>query len=83
MSCYECKCNTCANSSELTGSIFTPGECDFFCYTCDECKHYDGDWRKRTMFRRDCEKYKEPEKRRQAVEQRRVAEMRKQIYLIK
>ena len=83
MSCYECKCNLCANSSELTGRYFTPGECDFFCYTCDECRHYDGDYRKKSNQRRDCDKYKEPEELRRNRTERAAAEMRKKIHLIK
>ena len=83
MSCYGCKCNLCANSSELSGRYFTPGECDFFCYTCDECRHYDGDWSKRTMWRQECSKYKEPRQLQEDRANKAAARMRQQIHVIK
>lgn len=63
MSCGDCKCNFCANSVELGLPYFTPGEGDFPCFTCDECKHYDGDWKKKSQWRPDCEHYKTPAKK--------------------
>ena len=85
MSCLECKCNRCANSVELSCEYFTPGEGDFPCFTCDECKHFDGDWSKRTKWRRDCDKYKLParkiELQREAAE-REAARRRRQIRLL-
>lgn len=63
MGCYGCKCNLCVRSCELYSGYFTPGEIgdvSEVCYTCDECKHFDGDHRKRSMWRGECEGYKEP-----------------------
>ena len=59
MNCYGCKCNRCANNQEVDIDYFTPGECDFFCYACEECKHYDGDMTKRSMRRENCDKFKQ------------------------
>lgn len=83
MSCPDCKCNICANSVEIGPTYFTPGDGDFPCFTCDECRHYDGDYNKKSMWRPDCAKYKEPEKRRNAKAKEAAAKTRKQIYLIK
>lgn len=63
MSCAGCACNFCANSVELGPLYWTAGECSFPCFTCDECRYYDGDWKKRTMRRDGCAHFKEPEKR--------------------
>ena len=63
MRCYDCKCNFCANSVELGPPYMTPGEADFPCFTCDECRHYDGDWKKSIQWRPDCERYKKPAKK--------------------
>lgn len=51
MSCYGCKYNLCVRSCELYSGYFTPGEVwdvSEVCYTCDECKHFDGDYRKKS-----------------------------------
>lgn len=63
MSCAGCACNFCANSVELFVDYMTPGESDFPCYTCDECKWCDGDWKKRSQWRGECAHFKEPAKR--------------------
>ncbi len=64
MGCYGCKCNLCARNCELYPGYFTPGEIEDIsevCYTCDECKYFDGDYhRKRSMWREKCEGYREP-----------------------
>ena len=38
------------------------GDCDncdydVFCYNCDECRHYDGDFAKRSRWTKDCPHY--------------------------
>ncbi len=86
MSCYGCKCNTCANSVELGPPYWTPGEGDFLCFTCDECRRYDGNWGKKSQWRPDCERYKIPKKLIEA--HRRAAEweaekLRRQFRVIK
>ena len=51
MSCYGCVCNHCLYNAELEPWYFTPGEVqdvEEICYVCDECKHYDGAFRKRS-----------------------------------
>lgn len=86
MSCYGCKCNFCANSVELGPPYWTPGECDFSCFTCDECKWYDGDMKKRSQWRGECPHFKEPAKRiqihREAAE-REAQRRRRLIHFVK
>lgn len=65
MSCHSCKCNYCARSCELFSGYFTPGEVgdiEKVCYTCDECKWWDGDHRKRSLWRGECQGYMEAAK---------------------
>lgn len=38
--CGGCICNHCANSVECPDMC--TGEMDYACFTCDECKWYDG-----------------------------------------
>lgn len=52
-------------NAELEAWYFTPGELqnvDDICYCCDECKHYDGDYTKKSQWRPECEKRKLPRK---------------------
>lgn len=56
MSCIGCICNTCANNEERYDK--RPDEAKFFCYTCDECKHWDGDFRNKSRWKADCGQYK-------------------------
>ncbi|WP_455581186.1 hypothetical protein [Dysosmobacter sp.] len=63
MSCFRCRCNTCVRSAELFSGYFTPGEIqdvEQICYTCDECRWWDGDHRKRSQWRDTCPGYMEP-----------------------
>lgn len=65
MSCYNCACNRCVYNAELDLQCFTPGEIqdvEDICYCCDECRNYDGDTRKRSLWRPECEKRKIPRK---------------------
>lgn len=62
MNCHGCKCDHCAKSSELPVRYMTQGEADECCFTCDECRHYDGDYNKRSLWREECENYIEPKK---------------------
>lgn len=62
MSCQQCICNLCAKSVELTPTLFTPGEAAEPCFTCDECRHYDGDHSKKSQWRRSCGRYQAPAK---------------------
>ena len=69
MSCYGCKCNFCARSCELYVGYFTLGEVtdvEQVCYTCDECKWFDGDHSKRSQWRGECEGFMEAQKYTQA-----------------
>ncbi|WP_417092995.1 hypothetical protein [Intestinimonas timonensis] len=55
----------------------TPGEVqdvEDICYCCDECKHYDGDIKKRSQWRQDCQKRKLPKK---YLEMKKIAEQRR------
>lgn len=63
MGCYKCICQFCAYSCELDLCYRTLGEIDEYCWTCDECKHYDGNPSKQRMWRTECPNYKEPIKR--------------------
>lgn len=65
MSCYGCACDRCVYNAELESWYFTPGEVqnvEDICYCCDECKHYDGDYTKKSQWRPECEKRKLPGK---------------------
>lgn len=62
--CGRCICDTCANSVESNYHYRTLGEMDEPCFTCDECRHYDGDWHKRSQWREQCERFKLQQKRR-------------------
>ena len=55
----------------------TPGEvqnAEDICFCCDECKHYDGDFSKRSQWRPDCPRHKFPEK---YLEMQRIVEQRR------
>lgn len=55
MSCYWCACDHCLYNAELEAWYITPGEvqnAEDICFCCDECKHYDGDFSKRSQWRR-------------------------------
>lgn len=60
--CYGCKCDTCANSVELPFWYVTIGEASEACFSCDECRHYDGDFGKRDQWRETCPRYIEAAK---------------------
>ena len=65
MSCYGCACDHCLYNAELEAWYMTPGEvqnAEDICFCCDECKHYDGDFSKRSQWRPDCPRHKFPEK---------------------
>ena len=62
MTCAGCMCNFCARSCELYSGYFTPGEVDECCFTCDDCRNYDGDHRKKSMHRFKCPYYIKPQK---------------------
>lgn len=58
MSCYGCACDHCLYNAELEAWYMTPGEvqnAEDICFCCDECKHYDGDFSKRSQWRPDCQ----------------------------
>ena len=77
MSCYRCACNHCLYNAELEAWYMTQGEVqnvEDICYCCDECKHYDGDFFKRSQWRPDCPRHKFPEK---YLEMQRIAEQRR------
>ena len=77
MSCYGCACNHCLYNAELEAWYMTPGEvqnAEDICFCCDECKHYDGDFSKRSQWRPDCPRLKFPEK---YLEMQRIVEQRR------
>ena len=54
MNYYGCKCNHCLYNCELESWYLTPGEVENvedICYFCDECRGFDGDYRKRSNYR--------------------------------
>lgn len=67
--CYGCLCDTCANSDELLSWYFTPGETEEPCFSCDECRHYDGDIKKDDQWTNSCQRYIETRKAKSAREQ--------------
>lgn len=79
MSCYGCKCNFCALNCELYVEYVTIGEVDECCFNCDDCREFDGDWRKSWRFRPECEKFIEARKYTEA----RAAAMRRSFRVIK
>lgn len=82
MGCYGCKCNLCVRSCELYSGYFTPGEVgdvSEVCYTCDECKYFDGDPHKRSMWRGECDGHREPIRYIEA----RAADMRRRLRVIR
>lgn len=77
MSCYGCICNHCLYNAELESWYFTPGEIqnvEDICYVCDECKHYDGNYSKRSQWRPECSRHRFPckyeEQKRKAAERK-------------
>ena len=63
MMCNKCLCRFCAYNCELPPMYTTPREVDHCCFTCDECRHYDGDNGKISQRRTECPKYREAAKR--------------------
>lgn len=57
--CYGCLCDTCANSVELLSWYVTIGEAVEPCFSCDDCRHYDGDIRKQDQWHETCPRYVE------------------------
>lgn len=79
MSCYGCICNNCLYNCELFSAYFTPGEIkdvEDVCYCCDECKWFDGDYTKRSQWRKSCEKFRLPAKHKEHLEQMKQKEAR-------
>lgn len=60
--CQNCICNFCANSCELYSEYRTPGEATEACFSCDDCRRYDGNWEKRDLYRQSCPNYIEARK---------------------
>ena len=82
MSCHGCKCYFCARSCELYAGYVTVGEITdvaLVCYTCDECRYYDGDHQKRSQWRGECSGYMEARKYTEA----RAAALRGKFRVIK
>ena len=79
--CYGCVCDTCANSVELLSWYVTIGEAAEPCFSCDDCRHYDGDSRKPDQGRDTCprriEAKKAIEARAREMERRAQAEDRR------
>ena len=65
--CYGCICDTCANNVELLSWYVTIGEAEEPCFNCDDCRHYDGDHRKKDQWKETCQRRIEAQK---AVEAR-------------
>lgn len=87
MNCYGCKCNHCLYNCELESWYLTPGEVENVedvCYCCDECKWFDGDYRKRSQWRKSCEKFRLPAKYKEHLKQKRahVAVMRREAFTV-
>ena len=65
MSCYGCACDHCVCNAEITIWDLTPGELrdgEEICFFCDECKNYDGDYKKRSQWREKCSRQRLAEK---------------------
>lgn len=85
--CYGCVCDTCANSVELLSWYVTIGEAVEPCFSCDDCRHYDGDLRKRSQWHdATCPRYIEAKKAREAraqQEEKRAQALRATFKVIK
>lgn len=91
--CYGCLCDTCTNSVELLLGYFTVGEAQEPCFSCDECRYFDGDTEKRSQWRDTCSRYIEAKKaiearkremkRREEAENRRAQAIRATFKVIK
>lgn len=71
MNCRGCKCDSCVRSSELmpwdrTDSEMAILSSEEFCFTCDECRHWGGDWNKKSQRREECPNYWEAAKRQES-----------------
>lgn len=74
MICFECICENCANNEERLNK--KPGESDFFCYNCDTCRKYTGDWRNhKNNQKRECDKYKKVKRERVKREKKPILEI--------
>lgn len=71
--CSGCLCDTCANSVELPSWYVTIGEAEEPCFSCDECRHYDGDLGKPDKWHGTCSQHIEAEKAIEARAQNRRA----------
>lgn len=60
--CYGCLCDTCANSVELLSWYVTIGEAEEPCFSCDDCRHYDGNIVKEDQWTTSCPRYIEAKK---------------------
>lgn len=52
--CANCLCQYCANNVE--GDI-KPGEMQEPCFNCDDCRAYDGDYRKQNQHKEECTEF--------------------------
>lgn len=65
MSCYGCACDHCVYNAELSLWDITIGEAEDdaeICFCCDECRNYDGDYKKRSQRREKCSRQRLAEK---------------------
>ena len=69
--CGGCICNHCANSVECVDHC--TGEAEFGCFSCDECKHFDGKIHT-DNWKTECDQYK--------VTEAYVARIRKNFSLV-
>ena len=78
MACFGCKCNLCARSCEIYSKYITIGEIDEVCFSCDDCKHWNNDYSKKSMWRLECPDFVEPEK----LKQKRINKRRSEFQVI-
>ncbi len=60
--CGTCKCDRCARNAELSLEYTTLGEIQdvaLVCFFCDECRHWSGNPRQRSQWRRSCTGFQE------------------------
>lgn len=53
--CGGCICNQCANDVNGRGKA---SEAERPCFNCDDCRNYDGDFKKKNNKRFECESFK-------------------------
>lgn len=55
--CTNCLCEFCVNNAEQSRDKVKLGEMREPCFNCDECRVYDGDYRKQNQHKEECTEF--------------------------